>query len=88
VIAFNGDEPFQEFQWLGKTLTIGETELRVDQKCERCTMINVDPAGDSSVVDPAFLRTVGKQLDACFGVYAHVVQTGTVQVNDPIYLFS
>lgn len=77
-------QPYQEFEWLGHTIKIGEVELEVYKKCQRCSMINVNP--DNLNFDLSYLKQVGKHLDACFGVYARVIKTGTVETSEKIYL--
>ena len=84
VIRYDEQRPFEEFDWIGKTVHIGDTKLEVYKKCHRCSMVNVDP--DHNTVNPTFLKHIAKHLDACFGVYARVVRTGTITVDDPVYL--
>jgi uncharacterized protein YcbX len=79
-----GDEPFQEDGWVGATLRIGGAAMRVDQRDQRCVMINVDPA--TTERDPAILRTVAREREACLGVYGSVVRPGRVAVGDAVVL--
>ncbi|RAP73699.1 MOSC domain-containing protein [Paenibacillus montanisoli] len=78
------DGASDENGWLGKQLTIGSARLQVDECCERCSLITVDPA--SLERDPSLLRTVNERLQLNFGVYASVRQTGDVRVGDAVYL--
>jgi uncharacterized protein YcbX len=77
-----GDEPFQEDAWVGATLRIGDAAMRVDQRDQRCVMINVDP--ETTERDPAILRTVARERQACLGVYGTVVAPGRVAVGDAV----
>lgn len=79
-----GGHPFEEFDWVGKTVQIGDVILEIYKKCHRCSMVNVDP--DDNKANPVFLKHIAKQLDANFGVYAKVVETGVVSVDDKVYL--
>lgn len=36
-------EPWEEFDWIGRTLRIGEVEMEVRERIERCTATTVDP---------------------------------------------
>ena len=56
--------------------------MRVDQRDERCVMVNVDP--DTTARDPRILRAIAQERDACLGVYGTPVQPGTVRVGDAV----
>jgi hypothetical protein len=45
-------------------------------------MVNVDP-GDSSR-NPAVLRAVAKERQACAGVYGTIVQPGMISIGDEV----
>jgi uncharacterized protein YcbX len=79
-----GDGAFQEDEWVGSVLRVGEMTMRVDQRDERCVMINVDPS--TGARDASVLKTVGRERQACFGVYGSVVAPGRVAVGDPVVL--
>ncbi|WCB95435.1 hypothetical protein DSM104299_04179 [Baekduia alba] len=81
------DEPFPEDAWVGATLRCASgLAFRVDQRDKRCVMINVDPV--STERDPAVLRTVARELEACLGVYGTTVSPGRVAVGDALVLAS
>jgi uncharacterized protein YcbX len=82
--ASDGDVPFPEDEWIGSVLRIGAMRMRVDQRDERCVIVNVDPA--TSERDPAILRTLARERDACFGVYGATVEPGRVAVGDQVLL--
>jgi uncharacterized protein len=77
-----GDGAFPEDEWIGSELRIGEMIMRVDQRDERCVIINVDPA--TGARDASVLKTVGRERRACLGVYGSVVAPGRVAVGDPV----
>ena len=79
-----GDGEFPEDAWVGSVLRIGAVRMRVDQRDERCVMVNVDPA--SSARDPAILRAIAQEREACLGVYGTPVQPGRVALGDPVVL--
>lgn len=37
------DTPFTEIESIGKRITIGDVVLEVNERCKRCSMINIDP---------------------------------------------
>ncbi len=47
-------------------------------------MVNVDPA--STEPDPAILRTIAHERQACLGVYGSTVGPGRVAIGDPVVL--
>lgn len=76
--------PFPEDAWVGSVLRIGGARVRVDKRDQRCVMVNVDPA--TSRRDPAVLRAIAREREACLGVYGSVVQPGTVRTGDEVAL--
>lgn len=80
-IYIDGFQPWQEFEWLGKTLEAGATELSVFTRTERCDATNVDPAtGARDMSIPNLLHRQWGHTD--FGIYAKVARGGTVAVGD------
>jgi uncharacterized protein len=58
--------------------------MRVDQRDERCVVVNVDPV--TTERDPAVLRAIADERQACLGVYGSTVQPGRVAVGDAVLL--
>ena len=83
--AVNG-ETFPEDQWVGAVLRVGEMTMRVDKRDKRCVVINVDP--ETTERDPAILRAVAQERQACLGVYGSTVVPGSVTLGDPVFLES
>ena len=73
-----------EDAWVGSRLRIGGMAMRVDQRDERCVIVNVDPATGER--DPSVLKTLARERSACIGVYGSTVQPGRVAVGDPVVL--
>lgn len=84
VLTTESDEPFVEETWLGKRLVIGNVEVEVNGLCERCSIINIDP--DNATVDSSMLKTVYKERNNCFGIFASVIKTGEVNIGDAVSL--
>ena len=79
-----GDEAFREEAWVGSVLWVGGMRMRVDRRDERCVIVNVDPA--TTERDPAVLRTLAREREACIGVYGSTVQPGRVAGGDAVLL--
>jgi uncharacterized protein YcbX len=75
---------FPEDAWVGSVLRIGEARVRVDKRDQRCVMVNVDPA--TSRRDPAVLRAIARERDACLGVYGSTVLPGIIRTGDEVAL--
>jgi uncharacterized protein YcbX len=78
------DAEFPEDAWVGRVLRVGGLRLRVDQRDQRCVMVNVDP--ETTDRDPAVLRAIARHRQACLGVYGSTVRPGRVAVGDPVLL--
>lgn len=84
VDAPEAEGPFPETAWIGRTLRVGEVEIRIDTECPRCVMVTrgfADLPDDRSV-----LRRVIREADQNLGVYATVTRPGTVRRGDPVTL--
>jgi uncharacterized protein YcbX len=84
VVAIEGNpQAFVENDWVGRTLLLGtEVRLRIVRPCGRCVMTTL-PQSDLPH-DPGILRTAVQHNDGDVGVYATVVQGGTVHRSDPV----
>lgn len=77
VVRLQEDKPLQEVEWIGRTIRLGDAEFLVTERCERCSMITIDP--ERVVSDPSLLKKLTQVSESCFGVYAEVIRTGTVR---------
>ncbi|HEU5057148.1 MAG TPA: MOSC N-terminal beta barrel domain-containing protein [Kofleriaceae bacterium] len=84
LVAAGGSGEFPEDGWVGAVLQIGGARIRIDKRDQRCVMVNIDPT--TTERDPAILRAIAAERDACLGVYASTVQPGRVAVGDPVIL--
>lgn len=80
IVVESDEGAYPEDGWLGAGLRIGGLRLRVDQRIERCVMVNVDPV--TSERDPAVLRAIASTRDVCLGIYAATAQPGRVAIGD------
>ena len=82
-IYIDGAAPWEEFDWLDKTLSIGGAAVQVFTRTERCAATNVDPTtGARDMRLPEAIRKQWGHSD--FGLYARVVAGGTVAAGDRI----
>ena len=79
-------DAYREDDWVGRTLRIGRMRMRVDRRDERCVIVSTDP--ESTTVEPAVLKTIGRERNACLGVYGTPVEPGRVAVGDEIFVES
>lgn len=82
VLVSSTQTGFVENDWIGKTLAIGDVLLKVTDPCPRCVMTTL-PQGDLPN-DTKILRTAAQHNNAHVGVYADVIQAGTINCNDQI----
>jgi len=80
VITPTAGAPYAEDEWVGCSLRIGETIVRIDRRDTRCIVVNVDPG--TGRPDAALLKVIGRHRGACAGVYGTTVRPGLVQVGD------
>lgn len=78
------NEPFEEHNWVGKTIRIGNASLHIYMQDIRCVMINIDP--DSGESDSRVLKLVAQNYENCAGVYATITATGMISVTDKLYM--
>jgi uncharacterized protein YcbX len=71
-----------ENAWVGKTISVGGMQMRVDKRDKRCVMINVDP--ETTERNAAVLRAVAQEREACLGVYGTVAARGMISVGDTV----
>jgi uncharacterized protein YcbX len=91
LIEFSGGEPHVEDSWHGMLLEVGNAVLRGGGPVKRCAATTRDP--DTGAVNLQTLRVItayrGRQESvlgrgANFGVYADVVEPGTISVGDTL----
>ncbi len=90
VIETERAEPFVEDAWVGRILVFGDRDptpaVHVTLRDERCMMINLDP--ETAKQDARVMKTVVRLNENTAGVYATVVQRGTIRVGDRVILAS
>jgi len=83
ILDVPGAEGFVEQQWIDKILSIGDdVQLKIIQPTQRCIMTTL--AQGDLPKDPNLLRTLAKQNNGNFGVYAQVIKTGQVKIGNEV----
>src|SRR5919199_2908647 len=81
----NGVHDFVENAWIGRSLALGDTvRLSITGPCPRCVMTTL--AQGDLPKDPGILRTAAQHNQVNVGVYASVMQGGTLRRGDPVRL--
>jgi len=87
VATSSGERNFVEDAWVGQVLAIGDSvRLSVSGPCPRCVMTTL-PQGDLPK-DTGILRTAAQHNQANVGIYASVLEGGTVRRGDSVRLES
>ncbi len=80
-IWLDGLEPWVEWDWIGRDITIGGTILRITERIQRCKHTTANPVTGKRDTDTlGLLRDNWNHQD--FGVYAQVVQSGQIAMGD------
>lgn len=82
-VLLEGTRPWEEFEWVGKTIKLGGVTLFVEQRIGRCMATHANPVtGERDIaVTNDLMRGFGH--DNC-GIYARVIEAGTVSVGDTV----
>jgi len=85
VEAADGEKDFVENAWIGQMLAIGDAvRLSITGPCPRCVMTTL--AQGDLPKDAGILRTAAQHNGANVGVYASVLQAGTIRRGDSVRL--
>jgi GntR family transcriptional regulator/MocR family aminotransferase len=79
----DGAEPWEEFDWVGSDIQIGDVLFRVDRRNGRCGATNVNPETGRRDLDlPGSLRRAFGHKD--LGIYLVARESGRVAVGDSV----
>ena len=82
-VIFSGIKAWEEFNWLGKIITIGGVKFEIFRKTKRCAATNVNPNnGLRDLNIPNQLQKIYGHYD--LGVYGKVLNKGIIKINDEI----
>ena len=82
-ILIDGLEPWQEFDFVGKGIKIGDAEVEVTKRIDRCAATNVNPTNAlrDLNIPQTLLRAFG-HVDC--GLYARIRKSGEIKPHDKI----
>jgi uncharacterized protein YcbX len=84
-ILFSGGAPFEELGWVGREAMLGGARLRVFKRTQRCAATEVNPeTAERDARPPRWLVQHYRHAD--MGVYAEVLEGGTVALGDSLEL--
>jgi uncharacterized protein YcbX len=83
-LYIDGLPPEEEIGWLSRRVQVGEAELDVVSRCERCVVITRDP--DTTITTPELLRVLNETQETCMGMYCQVTRPGRVAVGDSVHV--
>ena len=79
----DGAEPWEEFEWVGRDIVLGDALFRVDRRNGRCGATNVNPASGRRDLDiPGSLRSAFGHKD--LGIYLIARKAGEVAIGAPV----
>jgi uncharacterized protein YcbX len=78
----DGAELWDEWDWIGRRLAIGDAVLEVRERITRCKATAANPETGARDVDTLALLRSWDHQD--FGVYARVVEGAEISVGDPV----
>ncbi len=82
-LVVDGAERWEERDWLGRTLRIGDTELQVEELTARCAATNMDQESAARDIHIPLLLERGLGHTR-FGVYARVPRRDRIRFGDTI----
>jgi GntR family transcriptional regulator / MocR family aminotransferase len=83
-IYIDGAKPWDEFDWIGCDVRIGDAVFAVDRKNGRCGATNVNPVNGRRDLDiPGSLRAAFGHKN--LGIYLIAREGGTIAVGDELY---
>lgn len=81
-ILIDGLEAFAEEAWVGRSLSVGATELRIAAVLPRCVMVNARTA--DLPAQRGNLAAIARLNGGHLGIVATVIRGGPVRVGDPL----
>lgn len=84
-VYVDGLEPWEDHEWVGRTLKLGDATLKGVFRIQRCAATNVDPSTAARDMEiPATLQRLWGHMD--LGLYTQVVEGGTIRPGDRLTL--
>jgi len=78
-----GLEPWAEFEWLGREVTVGGVKLAITERIDRCAATNVNPStAERDLNIPKALQMGFGHVD--MGVYGRILSAGEVKTGEAV----
>jgi len=90
-LVIDCDEPngsgstLPEVSWVGRTAKIGTAVVQFTMACPRCVMVTRE-IDEHVPADRSVLRHIVRELNQNLGVYASIIQPGTIDLDDDFVL--
>lgn len=81
-VWFDGFPDWQEFDWMGREVQIGQAVFRVRERTDRCPSTTTNPA--TGVRDADTLGALEHWGHRDFSVRAEVIKSGELKIGDPV----
>lgn len=85
-IWLDADAPWEEFDWMGKHVRIGDCVLHVRERTDRCLATAANP--ETGQRDADTLSALDHWGHQDFSVRAEVVESGKIQIGDTLEVLS
>ncbi len=85
VVDTGGRGGHPELEWAGMRARIGSATVELTTPCPRCVMVT-RAIDDELPADRSILRHIVRELDQNVGIYANVIEEGTISVGDSVLL--
>ena len=85
VVDTGGRGGHPELEWAGMRARIGSATVELTTPCPRCVMVT-RAIDDQLPADRSILRHIVRELDQNVGIYANVIEEGTISVGDSVLL--
>ncbi len=84
-ICIDGIEPWNEREWIGKTIKINNVSFKVEKNIPRCVAVNLKPQTDDNSFN--LLQLIKKNYNHFdMGIYLTALDDGEINVGDTIDL--
>ncbi len=90
-LVIDSNEPYQsgstlpELSWVGRRAKIGTAIIQFTMACPRCVMVTRE-IDEHIPADRSVLRHIVRELNQNLGVYASIIEPGSVALNDVFVL--
>jgi len=81
-IWIDGLDPWQEFEWMDRDISIGDVKLRARERTDRCLATTANP--ETGKRDADILGVLDHWGHNDFSVRAEVIEGGTVAIGAPV----